>query len=561
MKPAHPIQLALFFLLLPLFLHASPPPNIVLVMADDMGYTDIGCYGSEIDTPNLDRLAANGLRFTQFYNTSRCCPTRAALLTGLYSHQVGIGLMTGDRGYDAYRGDLNKRCVTIAEALKPAGYTTYMSGKWHVTKQIKPDGDKSNWPKQRGFDRFFGTIHGAGSFYDPNSLTLENTQVAPGRDDFYYTDAINDFAAQFIYDHHEKDHAKPFFMYVAHTAPHWSMHAKPKDIEKYKGRYKDGWNALRRERHERMIKMGLVDEKWPLSPDARQYEEAKDKAFEERCMEVYAAMVDSMDQGIGRIIEALEGTGEFQNTLIIFIADNGGCAEGMGRGKLNHDPVKITKLEPMGEKELQTGMIPRKTRDGKPMRMGYGVMPGPADTYIGYGQGWANASNTPFREYKHWVHEGGIGSPFIAHWPDGIKRKGELEHQPAHLIDLMATAVDLSKAEYPEKFSGEKIQPMEGRSLVPAFGGKEIQRDALYWEHEGNRAVRVGDLKLVAKGRNGPWELYDLSKDRTELNDLSEKMPEKAKELAALWQAYAERTNVVPWPGQKKKKPAPKKEE
>jgi arylsulfatase A-like enzyme len=303
-----------------------------------------------------------------------------------------------------------------------------------------------------------------------------------------------------------------------------------------------------------MIKMGLVDEAWPLSPDANDYENAKDKEFEERCMEVYAAMVDSMDQGIGRIIEALETTGEFQNTLIFFIADNGGCAEGMGRRKLNHDPDKITKQEPMGADELQTDMIPKKTRDGKPMRQGYGVLPGPADTYIGYGEGWANASNTPFRLYKHYVHEGGISSPLIAHWPDGIARKGEFESQPGHLIDLMATAVDLSKAKYPAEFNGEKIQPMEGKSLAPAFTGAEIKREAIYWEHEGNRAVRVGDWKLVAKGRNGPWELYDLKADRTELNNLVEKNPEKTKELAALWQTYAERTNVLPWPGQKKKK-------
>ena len=369
--------------------------------------------------------------------------------------------------------------------------------------------------------------------------------------------AINDFASQYILDHHQKDHDQPFFLYVAHTAPHWPMHAKPEDIEKYKGKYKDGWNALRRERHERMIEMGLVEKDWPLSPDAQQYSEAKDKAYEERCMEVYAAMVDSMDQGIGRIIDALETTGEFQNTLIIFIADNGGCAERMGRGKLNHDPDNLPKLEPMDPKELQTGMIPKKTRDGKLVRMGYGVMPGPADTYIGYGEGWANASNTPFRMYKHWVHEGGIASPMIAHWPAGIDRKGQLESQPGHLIDLMATCVDLSKAKYPKEFGGEKIQPMEGRSLVPAFAGKEIQRDALYWEHEGNRAVRVGDEKLVAKGRTGPWELYDLKADRTELNNLAEKKPERVKELAALWQAYAERTGVIPWPGSGKK--APKK--
>ncbi|MHC4568526.1 MAG: arylsulfatase, partial [Planctomycetota bacterium] len=504
-------------------------PNIVLIMADDMGYSDIGCYGGEINTPNLNGLAAKGVRFTQFYNTARCCPTRAALMTGLYQHQAGVGHMTGDYGYDAYRGDLNNNCVTIAEVLKQAGYSTYMSGKWHVTKYIKPEGPKHNWPRQRGFDRFFGTIHGAGSFYDPNSLTRDNTQIVP-EDGFYYTNAISDNAVKFIGEHRSRSGDKPFFLYVPYTAPHWPMHALPEDIAKYKGRYDGGWDALRAERHRRMIKMGLVRKDWEITPrdeGVPSWADAKDKEWFARRMEVYAAMVDNLDQGVGRIIAELKKTGDFENTLIFFLADNGGCAEEYGsRGAVKPDPAKPVVLKPMGEDELQTRMQPSHTRDGRPVRTGYGVMPGPADTYIAYGKAWANASNTPFRRYKHWVHEGGISTPLIAHWPARIRSRGKLRHQPGHLIDIMATCVDVSLAEYPSEYKGNSITPMEGRSLVPAFDSKPIEREAIYWEHEGNRAVRQGKWKLVSR-HPGEWELYDLEADRTELNDLAQKHPAK----------------------------------
>ncbi len=569
MKPLCSLLASLVCLLWTAAAAPPPRPNIILMMADDMGISDISPYGSEIETPNLQRLADNGLRFTQFYNTARCCPTRASLMTGLYPHQAGVGHMMNDRGHDGYRGDLNRNCVTVAEVLKPAGYATYMSGKWHVTKEVKPDGPKDNWPLQRGFDRFFGTIHGAGSFYDPNSLTLDNTQIPPAMvsDDFYYTDAICDFAVRCVYDHHFHDGDQPFFLYVPFTCPHWPMHARESDIAKYKGKYSEGWDALRAQRHRRMIELGLVNPDWPLTPrdpKARLWEDVgEDQAWFERRMEVYAAMIDRMDQGIGRIIEALEGTGELEETLIFFIADNGGCAEENGsRG----DPNPPEQLEPMKPDELQVDMVPFKTRDGKRLRRGHGVMPGPPDTYVAYGLEWANASNTPFREYKHWVHEGGISSPLIAHWPDGIDSKllGKLEHTPGHLIDIMATCVDLSGAKYPEKFheGDQAIHSMEGLSLAPAFegGGNLIRkkRTAIYWEHEGNRAVRVGDLKLVAKGRNGAWELYDLKKDRTEQKDLAARQPERVEQMAALWQAYAERAHVLPWPGSDKKKAAGK---
>ena len=533
-------------------------PNIVLIMADDMGYSDIGCYGGEINTPNLNGLAAKGLRFTQFYNTARCCPTRAALMTGLYQHQAGVGHMMGDYGHDAYRGDLNNNCVTIAEVLKQAGYSTYMSGKWHVTKHIKPEGPRHNWPRQRGFDRFFGTIHGAGSFYDPNSLTRDNTQIVPD-DGFYYTNAISENAVKFVGEHKARSGEEPFFLYVPYTAPHWPMHALPEDIAKYKGRYDGGWDALRAERHRRMIKMGLVRKDSEITPrdeGVPAWADAKDKEWFARRMEVYAAMVDNLDQGVGRIIAELKKTGDFENTLIFFLADNGGCAEEYGsKGAVRPDPSKPVVSKPMGADELQTRMQPTHTRDGRPVRTGYGVMPGPADTYIAYGKAWANASNTPFRRYKHWVHEGGISTPLIAHWPAQIKSRGKLRHQPGHLIDIMATCVAVSLADYPSKYKGNGITPMEGRSLVPAFDSKPIEREAIYWEHEGNRAVRQGKWKLVSR-HPGKWELYDLEADRTELNDLAQKHPAKLAQLKSLYESWARRCGVRPWPA---RKPAKKK--
>jgi len=530
-------------------------PNIIVILSDDMGYSDLGCYGSEIHTPILDGLARNGLRFTQFYNTARCCPTRACILTGLYPHQAGIGHMMKDQGLPGYRGDLNNNCVTLAEAVKPAGYATYAVGKWHVTRFKDPEGPKHNWPLQRGFDRFYGTIHGAGSYFDPNSLTRDNTQISPYADPeykpktFYYTDAITDHAVRFI---EENPRGKPFFMYVAYTAAHWPMHALPDDIAKYKGVYDKGYEAIREARFERMKKLGVIKPDTELSPAPGKWADVPNKAWEARCMEVYAAMIDRMDQGIGKIIETLKKHGLFENTLIMFMQDNGGCAEGMGR---RGNQVRGDKPgEPMDPAELQRDMIPKKTRDGWPVLMGTKVMPGPADTYIAYGKNWANVSNTPFREYKHWVHEGGISTPLIVHWPAGIKAKNELRHQPSHLVDIMATCVDVAGARYPSEYKGHAITPKEGVSLVPAFDNRPIEREALFWEHEGNRAVRIGDWKLVAKGsiadRTRPvkWELYNIAEDRAELHDLSEKYPERVAAMAAKWESYAERCNVFPCP-------------
>ena len=560
MKP----QFLLFALLASLGseLHAAAPrPNIIVIMSDDVGYSDIGCYGSEIRTPHLDELAKGGVRFTRFYNTARCCPTRAALLTGLYSHQAGIGHMMDDRSTQsgaAYTGELSDKAVTLAEALKSAGYATYMAGKWHVTKVTKPkdDADKHNWPRQRGFDRFYGTIHGAGSFFDPNTLTRDNGFISPQADpeyqphEFYYTDAINDHAARFVTEHKERSPEQPFFLYMAHTAAHWPMHAKEADIAKYRGRYDSGYNAIRAARLEKMKQLGLLDPRWQISPQAGDWSKVSNKAWEARCMEVYAAMLDCMDQGIGRLVETLKKNGQLDNTLILYLQDNGGCEEGIGRNGPFKPRADAPVLPPLAKDFLQPGMIPKQTRDGHPVRQGVGVMPGAADTYIAYGKAWANVSNTPFREYKHWQHEGGISTPLIAHWPKGIAnpRHGKLEAQPAHLIDIMATCVDLAGAAYPKEFNGLTIQPMEGVSLAPAFAGQPINRSQpLFWEHEGNRAILAGDWKLVAK-HPGPWELYDIAADRTETHDLARQQPERVKEMAAQWDAWAKRVGAMPWP-------------
>ncbi len=544
------------------FKKSNSRPNIILIMSDDMGYSDIGCYGSEINTPNLDRMATDGLRFTQFYNTARCCPTRASLMTGLYPHQAGVGHMMNDRGLEGYAGNLSSKAVTIAEVLGSSGYSTYMCGKWHLTPGHDKEKlvDKSNWPLQRGYQKFFGTIHGAGSFFDPNSLTSGNNLITP-TENFYYTDAISDTAVKFI-DQHENEN--PFFMYVAYTAAHWPMHALPKDIAKYKGKYDGGWDKVRAIRYQKMIEMGLIKADWNLSESHDSpytWEESELKEWHAQCMEVYAAMIDNMDQGIGRITEALTRKGEKENTLIFFLQDNGACAEEFGMWRELPEDINQWPLKPMAAGEFQYNMVPKVTRDGKPLRIGREVVPGPADTYIGYDAMWANASNTPFRMFKHWAHEGGIASPLIIHWPEAIVTKGELRTQPGQLIDIMATCVDVSGASYPENFKNQPIYPMEGMSLLPVFDDEQLDRETLFWEHEGNRAVRVGKWKLVSKPYKKPreldkieeisldqWELYNLTLDRTETNNLADKYPDKVKEMSDKWMVWAKRVMVVPKP-------------
>lgn len=527
---------------------AGKRPNIVILLADDVGFSDVGCYGGEVRTPNLDALAAGGVRFTQFYNVSRCCPSRACLLTGLYPHQAGVGDMTDHWSpvlADGYIRDLNGHCVTIAQVLKSGGYRTYAVGKWHVTQETSPDAaDKRNWPVHRGFDRFYGTIIGAGSFFDPGMLCRDDRAISPFADPeyqppkgepYYYTNAIGDQASRFIREHEAGHPDAPFFMYVAFTAAHWPMQALPEDIARYKGVYDLGYEPIRRARFEREKKLGLIDPAWELSPQFGDWEKVKDKAWEARCMEVYAAMLDRMDQNIGRIVQTLRDEHQLDDTLILYLQDNGGNWERMGRDpRQNPRRGERPTLPPKPADFVQTQMRPAQTRDGWPMLDGRNVLPGPADTYIAYGQGWANVSNTPFREYKHWVHEGGISTPLIAHWPAGISRKGELERQPGHLIDLMPTCVELGGATYPKQFNGQPIDPMEGVSLLPAFAGQPMGRHPIFWEHEGNRAMREGDWKLVAKGAAGRWELYDMSRDRTEMHDLAAEEPQRLASMTRL---------------------------
>ena len=461
--------------------------------------------------------------------------------------------MMEDKGLPGYTGNLNNSCRTMAEVLKTGGYQNYAVGKWHVTRHSGAAGPKHNWPLQRGFDRYYGTIHGAGSFYDPSSLVRDNTMISPYADNdyqpetYYYTDAIADHAIRFV-DEHSQHHAeKPFFMYVAFTAAHWPMHALPEDIAKYKGKYDQGYQAIREARRAKAIELGLISDKEPLTAAVGNWDEVNNKEWEIACMEVYAAMIDRMDQGIGRLIDRLKKNGQFDNTVIMYMQDNGGCAEAMGRtGNKNHPnilrPASPTLPSMKATDFAAAGSTPTQTRDGYPVRMGPKVMPGPADTYIAYGKGWANVSNTPFREYKHWVHEGGISSPLVVHWPNGIKAQGELRHRPGHLVDIAATLYDLAKVPYPAEAT-----PLEGVSLVPTFDQPLTDRKPIFWEHEGNRAVRQGPWKLVAK-HNEPWELYDLSSDRCEQHNLADSKPEKLAELRQLYDNYAQRAHVAPWP-------------
>ncbi|TFG78699.1 MAG: arylsulfatase [Flavobacteriales bacterium] len=535
------------------------PPNIVLILGDDMGYSDIGSYGGEINTPRLDALAANGLRFTQFYNTARCCPTRASLLTGLYPQQAGVGHMVNDRGTPAFRGDLSKHAVTIAEALKGAGYDTYMSGKWHVTPYVIENPNKENWPRQRGFDRFFGMISGAGSLYDPRSLAEDNDYVAP-REGFYGTTDFSDYAVKSI-EEHQGD--QPFFLYLAYTAAHWPMQAPAGAIAKYKGHYDTGWDAMREARFDRMKKMGLAKTDWAMTPRdsfvTKWSEDIPDRAWELANMETYAAMTTLMDEGIGRVVDALEAKGQLDNTIIFYLQDNGACAEELEW--LENRPA-VEDPKPMAPDELQTETIPYVTRDGKPVKIMKAAWPGPPEGFTAYGLNWANASNTPFREYKHWVNEGGISTPLIVHWPAKIKSGGEFRTATTHLIDIMATCVEVAGATYPARYNGNSIQPLEGKSLVPVLEGKDLVREALYWEHEGNRAVRMGKWKLISKASKkqpylwdkvdelalSNWELFDMEHDRTEMQDIASDHPELAKKMAAMWLVWAKRTGIVPRP-------------
>jgi arylsulfatase len=427
-----------------------------------------------------------------------------------------------------------------------------MCGKWHVTRFTDPKQDKSNWPLQRGFEKFYGTITGAGNFYDPAMLCRQNDYITPSTDkqysssSYYYTEALSDNAVKYLEQHASESPDKPFFLYMAYTAAHWPLHALESDMAHYRGKYDAGYHVTRQSRYERMQTMGLLAPEWPLTPTVGDWNAVEHRLWEARCMEAYAGMIHNMDRGIGRILQQLRTSRMFDNTMILYLQDNGGCAEEIGRQKPMQEPPE--KYPPFSADHLIRAIRPQQTRDGRPIRSGPNVMPGPEDTYIGYGKNWANVSNTPFREYKHWVHEGGISTPLIAHWPVGIPnaRNGKFETQPAHLIDLMATCIDLSHTQYPLERNGQAIQPLEGISLKPALLGNMLDRkEPLFWEHEGNRALRDGDWKLVAKA-DQPWELYNLLADRSETNNLADTEPERVKAMAQKWETMAQRLNVLP---------------
>jgi arylsulfatase A-like enzyme len=509
-------------------------PNIVLILADDMGFSDLSSYGSEIQTPSLDRLANRGLRFTQFYNAARCVPTRASLLTGVYPHQAGIGHMVGPSPNGLYQGDLRRNVITVAEALKGAGYATYMTGKWHLTPwNATPPNVLTNGPTDRGFDRFYGTIESIRNYYNPPSLMEDGRALPATEGDYHYTDAITQHAVQYINTHNSTE--RPYFLYVGYAAPHWPLHAREADIARHRGRFRAGWDALRQARLQRLVDLGLIDKSWPIparEPQVLPWETIRDdyrRWFDER-MAVYAAMIEQMDRGIGAILQAVEKRGEQGKTLVLFLSDNGGCAEEIGS-------------------EGRAAGFSRRTRDGRPVRLGNdpAIAPGPEDTFASYGLEWAWLSNTPFRRFKSFVHEGGITTPLIVSWP-GTVNPGQTNEQ-GHVIDLLPTFLDVAGGTYPSRYRGREIVPVEGRSLVPVLAGG-TRREAIFgWEHEGNRALRQGDWKLVS-AFGDPWELYNMRQDRLETRNLSRQTPERVAAMADLYEQWASRTGVKPWTGE-----------
>lgn len=501
-------------------------PNVLLVVADDLGFSDLGCYGGEIETPHLDSLAKNGLRLTRFYNTGRCCPSRACLLTGQYPHRVGVGHKVADLGRPGYRGFISKDSLTIAQVLKDQNYRSFISGKWHLGT---PD------PTTHGFEEFFGTLVSAQTFWDPDHYM----RTPPGRqarnyesNKFYGTDAVTDHALDFL-DLARETPKQPWFLYLAYHAPHFPLHARPQDIAKYEGKYAVGWDVTRHRRLNKMKEFGIVPEETKLTPRSRywNYGETKTgvnpawsslseerRADLARRMAIYAAMVDRVDQNIGRVVKSLTEADELENTLVIFLSDNGACAE--------WDPygfdIKSSNNNILHKEEQLTQM-------------------GSPGTYHSVGSAWANASNTPWRLQKHFNHEGGINSPCIIHWPAGNVRQGAIDNQPTHLIDLMPTIVEATAAKYHGKLK------MVGESLVPLFRGEKHWDRPLFFEHEGNRAVHNKNWKLVAL-RDEPWELYDMTTDRTELNNLAAQHPNLVQKLSTQWDHWAKENYVTPLP-------------
>jgi len=547
----------------------SKRPNILLILADDLGYSDLGCYGGEIQTPNLDALAEDGLRFTQMYNSARCCPTRASLLTGLYPHQTGIGSFVGnhpDRPH-GYRGSLQSNVVTVAEVLKEAGYRTFMTGKWHVNDPV---------PTKQGFEEFYGFTHGyAVNSWDPEMLIrLPEERADPEykEGEFFATGAFTDYALEFIQQAQDTTPEAPWFTYVAYQAPHFPLQAPEKDIEKYEGIYQAGWDKLREQRLSRMKQLGVVDGStrlsprssipipnmakehgvpgdlknnppWDLIPEDRQQDLA-------RRMAVYAGMVDNMDQNIGRLVDYLEESGQIKNTLIIFLSDNGACAE-WGPYGFDLPEERLTTNRRGQGIDGGTPGLPSVLHDGEKLEQ----LGGPASG-MAYGSGWANLCNTPWSEYKQYTHEGGVATPMIVHWPEEIPRdrEGTFEHQTGFVFDVTATCIDAANAVYPTRYEGNTITPLEGRSMIPVFNGYKLSERVYVYEHFGNAAIRKGDWKLVGKdvlNENGlvadpGWELYNIRKDRTEINDLSGMYPGKVRQLERLFLEEAFNVDVLP---------------
>lgn len=552
---------SLLGLLIVLFTFSKPPkqeatdsrPNIIIILADDLGFSDVGCFGGEIHTPNINYLAQNGVRYTQFYNTSRCCPTRASLLTGLYNHDAGIGEMTDKHGEPGYRGYITENTVTLAEVLNASGYQTAMCGKWHVSntdgqptkeEQLRWLNHQANYPlfspveqypTSRGFQRFFGTIWGVVDYFDPFSLVSGTTPIKNVPKNYYHTDAINDTAAKYIKEMSRDN--KPFFLYVAENAPHWPLMALPEDIAKYKDTYKVGWDSIRAARYKGLVQMKLVDSTdEALSPRWKNdlsWDKNPDKEWDARAMTVHAAMIDRMDQGIGRIITALKESKQLDNTLIVFLSDNGASGEICANYGTGFDR-------------------PSETRDGREIVYATKkqVMPGPETTYSSIGPRWANVANTPFKLWKAESYEGGIHTPMIAFWPKGITApKGSMSAQVGHVMDFMNTFIELAHASYPSEYKGHKILPTTGISLVPSFHGQNTAgHQTLFNEHFGGKYVRNGDWKLVRGGSDTSWHLYNIKLDKTELTDVSAAHPDKVKELNGLWQMWAKENQVFPKP-------------
>ncbi len=526
-------------------------PNIIIILADDLGYSDLGCYGGEIQTPNLDKLAESGVRFNHFYNTSRSCPTRASLITGLYQHQAGIGRMTFDNNLPGYRGTLSRNAVTIAEVLKQSGYATSMVGKWHIAEtplrkdqrdwlnhQVFHDtfSDLSNYPVNRGFDKHYGVIYGVVDYFDPFSLVEGEVAVDSVPKGYYMTQALSDRAVEDINQYANGN--RPFMMYLAYTAPHWPLMALPEDIDKYKDVYQVGWEKIRNDRYERQKKMNLFPGNSDFLSDRQfkdSWESNPNKEWDARAMAVHAAMVDRMDRGIGQVIAALKKNGMLDNTLILFMSDNGASNE-------------MCEDYSPGENDR-----PDMTRDGRPIvyPRNKEVLPGPETTYASIGARWANVANTPFRFWKAKSYEGGICTPMIAYWPKGIKKNiGGITQAYGHVMDIMATCIDLAGATYPKTYKGHTIIPMEGKSLVPIFTkGKREGHDYYGFEHFNERAFISNDGWKIVRTTNGDkWELYNLTNDRSEKNNLSETYPDRVKSMVVQYEAWAKRCLVEPSP-------------